>query len=100
MIVMKFGGTSVGSASQIQKVSEIISTHLDRHPIIVVSALSGVTNGLISMMDSAISKGFSDISELYNRHQEVIVALGLPADLLKEEFSELETLFKGIIILK
>jgi bifunctional aspartokinase / homoserine dehydrogenase 1 len=46
--VMKFGGTSVSDASCIEKVIEIIRTaSLDRDIVVVVSAMSGVTNKLI-----------------------------------------------------
>jgi len=45
-LVMKFGGTSVGSAEAILRCSEIIRTALQDWPrtVVVVSALSGVTN--------------------------------------------------------
>jgi aspartate kinase len=46
--VMKFGGTSVGDASCIGKVVEIIrAASRDSHIVVVVSAMSGVTNQLI-----------------------------------------------------
>jgi len=46
--IMKFGGTSVGNASCIQKVIEIIRAALTESDIVVVvSAMSGVTNKLI-----------------------------------------------------
>jgi len=46
--VMKFGGTSVGDASCIGKVVEIIrAASRDSHVVVVVSAMSGVTNQLI-----------------------------------------------------
>jgi aspartokinase/homoserine dehydrogenase 1 len=46
--VMKFGGTSVGDASRIERVAEIVSnTARECHLIVVVSAMSGVTNKLM-----------------------------------------------------
>src|SRR5580700_5180788 len=46
--VMKFGGTSVGSALRIGKVAEIIEAAAqDSNVVVVVSAMSGVTNQLI-----------------------------------------------------
>jgi len=45
MIVMKFGGTSVGSAQNIKKVVDIVEK-TNGHKIIVVSAMSGVTDSL------------------------------------------------------
>jgi bifunctional aspartokinase / homoserine dehydrogenase 1 len=46
---MKFGGTSVGNASAIEKVVEIIrAAARDSHVVVVVSAMSGVTNKLVA----------------------------------------------------
>lgn len=44
MIVLKFGGTSVGSALAQRSVIDIVRSRLDRQPVVVVSALSGVTD--------------------------------------------------------
>lgn len=44
MIVLKFGGTSVGSAENARKVVEIVRSRIAHKPVIVVSALSGVTD--------------------------------------------------------
>ena len=43
MIIMKFGGTSVGSAERIAATADIILSA--KHPVVVVlSAMSGATN--------------------------------------------------------
>lgn len=47
MLVLKFGGTSVGDARAIRRVANIIRDHLDRSPVVVLSAMSGVTDGLL-----------------------------------------------------
>jgi aspartate kinase len=47
MIVMKFGGTSVGLAPNFANACELVSKRRDRRPVVVVSALSGVTNLLL-----------------------------------------------------
>ncbi|WP_029033274.1 aspartate kinase [Salinimicrobium terrae] len=57
MKVLKFGGTSVGSAESIRNVREIINSQKGRK-IVVVSAMSGVTNQLL------------EISEVYNYGKE------------------------------
>ena len=44
MIVMKFGGTSVADAPRILSAAEIVRGRLARRPIVVVSALAGVTD--------------------------------------------------------
>ena len=46
MKVLKFGGTSVGTPESILKVKEIVTSRTEA-PIVVVSALSGVTDQLI-----------------------------------------------------
>jgi len=63
-LVLKFGGTSVGSIEKIQKVANIIKKrHKEGNEIIVVvSAMSGTTDELMKKSNS-ISKGF-DSSEL------------------------------------
>ncbi len=50
IVVLKFGGTSVGSVNRIKKVAKIISQHLKSKTkvIVVSSAMSGVTNELIT----------------------------------------------------
>ncbi len=49
MIVVKFGGTSVGDADAIKRSAEIVRGRLDRSPIVVVSALGGATNALLAV---------------------------------------------------
>ena len=77
---MKFGGTSVGDATCIAKVVEIIrtATH-DSSVVVVVSAMSGVTNKLV---EAAIESeaGNSELvtaifNELRQRHEAVVSAL-------------------------
>ena len=54
MIVLKFGGTSVGDAVAINRTAQIVATRVDRGPIVVVSALAGVTNDLIGLAEQAV----------------------------------------------
>jgi len=51
VIVLKFGGTSVGDAAAIRRTAGIVASRLDRQPIVVVSALAGVTNALIAIAE-------------------------------------------------
>jgi aspartate kinase len=53
MIVMKFGGSSVADAERLLGVTEIVRSRLTRQPIVVVSALSGVTDLLERAVDTA-----------------------------------------------
>jgi len=60
-VVLKFGGTSVGSTEKIKKVAEIIGNYKKNNNkvIVVSSAMSGVTNDLIKK-SLKISQNFSD----------------------------------------
>jgi aspartokinase/homoserine dehydrogenase 1 len=74
MIVSKFGGTSVGSAENIEKVIEIAKQKKDKVAV-VVSALGGVTNQLIHASELSLQTdpGHQEIvNELENRHNEAI----------------------------
>ena len=49
IVVMKFGGTSVANLSRIRSIAKIIKTRLtsgEKKILVVVSAMSGVTNKL------------------------------------------------------
>src|SRR6266853_2337884 len=47
MIVMKFGGTSVQDAKAIDRAAQIVQGRLGDHPVVVVSAMSKVTDSLL-----------------------------------------------------
>ncbi len=61
IVVLKFGGTSVGTIEKIKKVADIIKNYKKKNykAIVVSSAMSGVTNGLIRQSRD-ISTNFSD----------------------------------------
>jgi aspartokinase/homoserine dehydrogenase 1 len=74
MKVMKFGGTSVGSVDSILNVKKIVEA-VDEPVIVVVSALGGITDKLISTSEMA-AKGDvgyeKQLSEIITRHLDVI----------------------------
>ena len=49
--VMKFGGTSVGSAEALSRVADIVANK-EGEKVVVVSAMSGITNFLVSIVDN------------------------------------------------
>jgi hypothetical protein len=55
MIVMKFGGTSVENDTAINRVADIVLGRLDERPVVVVSAIAGVTDALPAMSGAAAS---------------------------------------------
>ena len=99
MIVMKFGGTSVGSPERIEQVYQIVSPLLDKKPIVVVSAVGGVTDLLIEAGQKALA-GSLDISKIKAKHEAVIQGLGLDAHIIDDMHRELESLLMGIMMIR
>ena len=78
--VMKFGGTSVGDASCIERVVDIIrSTSHQANVAVVVSAMSGVTNQLIEAANLAQAGNQTAVAEAFAKlgEQHEMVAKGL-----------------------
>lgn len=75
MIIMKFGGTSVANSEAISRTIGIIRGRLDQKPVVVVSALSKVTDLLYRISDKASERdesGASELlSELRTRHMDL-----------------------------
>ena len=60
IIVLKFGGTSIGSIHRIKKVARIVKSYIKKYKVIILSsAMSGTTNKLIDM-SKKISDNFAD----------------------------------------
>ena len=78
IIVLKFGGTSVGTIDRIKKISNIIATYVKKKykVIVVSSAMSGVTNDLVNK-SKKISKNFnpSEYDVLLSSGEQVACAL-------------------------
>ncbi|MBI2971878.1 MAG: aspartate kinase [Candidatus Aenigmarchaeota archaeon] len=96
---MKFGGTSVGNAERIKDIVEIVRSQINRKPVVVVSAFSGVTDSLISAANSAVN-GNPALEGLKRRHFEVIEGLGIGTSVIWRELEELEILMRDISPLK
>ena len=64
MIVMKFGGSSLGSSIRFQETSKIIINKVSDKPIIIVSAINGITNKLIQVYTDKYFTGAANISEI------------------------------------
>jgi len=75
---MKFGGTSLGSAERIAGVADRVRERLDRKPVLVVSALSRVTDLLIRAAHISLDGGADwrvATVELLSRHRTVVSEL-------------------------
>ncbi|MDD2961991.1 MAG: aspartate kinase [Muribaculaceae bacterium] len=64
MKVMKFGGTSVGSAEQIKEVAHLVTSRGKN--IVVLSAMSGTTNTLVEISDYLYKKNIDGAKETIN----------------------------------
>ncbi|QEM13148.1 bifunctional aspartate kinase/homoserine dehydrogenase I [Mucilaginibacter rubeus] len=110
MKVLKFGGTSVGSAASIQTLLSILKDEVknEEKPVVVLSAMGGVTNLLSAMAeDAANGKEFTaGLAELEKRHFDTVKALldvqnQNPAlTRLKIHFNQLEELLQGVLTLR
>ena len=102
MIVMKFGGTSIGSARRIRDVVGIIRLRLASGPIIVVSALGGVTDSLIQLGKVSATQLDSShmLEQIIKRHYDIVKELGLDSRIISSETDQLRKLVEDIFMLK
>ncbi len=107
MKVMKFGGTSVAHASNINKVIDIILDAKSQGDdmVIVVSALSGITDDLIMLANLASKKDFKYkiiFKAICGRHDQVIKELidsknqARVSQAVNKKYGELEKIVKDI----
>ena len=71
MKVLKFGGTSVGSADRIKEVAKLIAD--GERKIVVFSAMSGTTNTLVEISDYLYKKNPEGANEVINKLEELYV---------------------------
>lgn len=79
VVVMKFGGTSVEDAAAIRRLVDIVQSRLAAQPVVVVSALAGVTDQLLEAGNAA-AKGhlgatLATVRSIYVRHEELADSL-------------------------
>jgi aspartate kinase len=95
VIVMKFGGTSVGEPGAIRQVVQIVQQHAARRPLVVVSAHAGVTDELLALARAAAA-GTADTAPLAQRHRAILQGLHLPPNLLDPLLGEIDDLARGL----
>ncbi|MGH9346713.1 MAG: lysine-sensitive aspartokinase 3, partial [Vicinamibacterales bacterium] len=113
MIVQKFGGTSVADPEAIRRLIDIVRdtrAREGRGPVVVVSAMSGVTDALLAVAESAgaaaTDLALARLSQLRERHQAAAAALvtgGRAADLsslLDAHFDELDAVVRALGVLR
>jgi len=106
-LVMKFGGTSVGSAERIREVARIVQSRRGAKRVVVVSAMAGVTNSLFEMAEAArshdLDKAVQLLSKIEQTHLEASRALEIATpDIIgkiKEIIENLQRRVHGIDLL-
>lgn len=103
-VVMKFGGSSVSTAENWATIAGLIRRRIENglQPLIVHSALRGVSNALIDHIDKAVSGAPDDgLSGIRKQHMELAAQLGVDGgELLQESLHELEQLFAGVRLVR
>lgn len=106
MKVLKFGGTSMGSAKSINDVKKIILSY-DKPVCAVVSAVSGVTDMLLKM--ASLASIGEDYNEVFNtmkqKHEAIMAELKISNNTtltteIESLNSHLSTILNGVSILK
>lgn len=111
MLTMKFGGTSVGDAPRLQEVVGIVKTFLSEQPVVVASAMSGVTNLLLDSAQYAVDRKHDLVQRNVQllREKHIAIAQGFIKDdtrraqLIKLQqgmIDELANLYYGVALLK
>ncbi|HEX7150105.1 MAG TPA: lysine-sensitive aspartokinase 3 [Thermoanaerobaculia bacterium] len=111
MIVIKFGGTSVGDAMRVSNAIDIVAQRRERKPIVVVSALAGVTNQLVAATEAAracdAQRVDQIIAEVRQRHEDVALQLVQQKfdfyeafiKQLDKQIEQIHTILRGITLL-
>ena len=90
---MKFGGTSVGDVAAFERVFHVVSTQIAKRPVVVVSAMTKVTDALLNAFEMAkkgdFAEAFASLEPHFERHVEVLKHF-VPTDYQKPFNDELE----------
>ena len=93
MITMKFGGTSVGDKQRLKEVVAIVRSNLIRQPVVVASAMSGVTDMLLSAAQLAVQREMEpvrkNVEAMKRKHLQIADAL-ISQEECRKELRELQ----------
>ncbi len=98
--ILKFGGTSMGTAKSIKQVADIV-LKTKGQKVVVVSATSGTTDLLIKFGEMALSGGDWElkIKELQKKHNKIAQELNINLDFLDLYFNDIYKLLEGISLI-
>jgi diaminopimelate decarboxylase/aspartate kinase len=103
-VVMKFGGSSVATAESWATIAGLLRNRLDSDlkPVVVHSALHGVSNALATLLDTAATGDSGDgVEAIRERHFGLAADLGLDADaLIGHLLRELDQLIAGVRLIR
>ncbi|HEX9164045.1 MAG TPA: lysine-sensitive aspartokinase 3 [Thermoanaerobaculia bacterium] len=111
MIVIKFGGTSVGDALRVANAISIVEERRHLSPIVVVSALAGVTNELVAATEAARACDAERVAQIIagvrQRHEDVALQLVQQkidffeafTKQLDKHIDQIHTILRGIALL-
>jgi len=98
-IVIKFGGTSVSSKQRWDNIHYVLTRRLEEgfHPVVVCSALSGVTDSLVKLLAAIPDPSYRDhLARVEDKYRALAAELNVDADaLLGHFFAELDQLTRG-----
>ena len=98
-VVLKFGGRSVSTAENWAIIAQLIRERLAEgvRPVVVHSALVGVSNALIALLDAAIAGGETDekLAKIRAQHDALARELGVDAAMFDERFDALAQVIAG-----
>jgi aspartate kinase len=109
-MVMKFGGTSVGDAAAMKQAASLVRSALPRSPLVVLSAMSGITNTLFAAAEAAAAGDAAKVKKLEKKivTDHRTAADGLFADKTPEGVAtalrvivdEVRVLLRGVLLLR
>ncbi|HEU4617152.1 MAG TPA: bifunctional aspartate kinase/diaminopimelate decarboxylase [Gammaproteobacteria bacterium] len=99
-VVMKFGGRSVATAENWARIAGLIRARLDEgvKPVVVHSALVGVSNALIDLLDTAVAgEPFDEkLGRIKSQHTSLAAELGVDVGILDGVFEKLDQMIAGV----
>jgi diaminopimelate decarboxylase/aspartate kinase len=101
-VVLKFGGTSVSSVANWKNIAAVLRDRLAAglRPLVVHSALSGITDRLEQLLSLALGNEWQPVMEqIEQRHRDLARDLGvIPSPELEEQFKRLRQIAAGIAL--
>jgi bifunctional diaminopimelate decarboxylase / aspartate kinase len=98
--VLKFGGRSVATAENWSHIAKILRSRVEEglRPFVCHSALVGVSNALIDLLEVAEQRGDtkSALAAIVRQHDELAAALGVDPAVTREAFSDCEQLIASV----